>query len=424
MSTTHEQVLALDAADPLAGFRERFVIGTGPGDPVAYLDGNSLGRLPKATAERLRHVVEQQWGSRLIRGWTETWVPLPEQVGDLVGQTVLGAAPGQVVVADSTTVNIAKVLHAAAGLRSDRQVLVAARADFPTDRYLVEAVARQRGMSVRWVEASAGTAADAPADPPVDTALAAVLDRDVAAVLLSHVDYRTARIADMPGLTGRIQDVGALAVWDLSHSAGSVPVALDAHGVDLAVGCTYKYLNGGPGAPAFLYVADRHHAELEQPLPGWFGAADVFSMAADYVPAPGIRRMLSGTPSVLGLFAVEEGVRLVAEAGMDAIRRKGIALTRLLIGLVDEQLAAYGVEVASPRDPDQRGAHVVLRHHQARRLNDELTESGVIGDFRNPDLWRLGLSPLTTSYAEVWHAVQAARDWFERDHEHAREVAS
>jgi kynureninase len=420
MTTTLDEVLALDAADPLAAFRDRFQIGTGPDDPVAYLDGNSLGRLPTATVERLRQVVEHQWGSRLIRGWTETWVPLPEQVGDLVGEAVLGAASGQVVVADSTTVNIAKVLHAAAGLRPGRSVLVAARADFPTDRYLVEAVARQRGMSVRWVEASADQAVDG-AD---DEALAAVLDQDVAAVLLSHVDYRTARIADVPGLTGRIQDVGALALWDLSHAAGSVPVALDADGVDLAVGCTYKYLNGGPGAPAFLYVADRHHAELEQPVPGWFGAADVFSMAADYVPAPGIRRMLSGTPSVLGLFAVEEGVRLVAEAGIDAIRSKGIALTQCLIDLADEQLATYGVEVASPRDPDHRGAHVVLRHPDARRLNDDLTKAGVIGDFRNPDLWRLGLSPLTTSYAEIWRAVQAARDWFELDHGRVREVAS
>jgi len=271
-------------------------------------------------------------------------------------------------------------------------------------------------MSVRWV--------DAAADSAIDTALAAVLDVDVAAVLLSHVDYRTARVADVAGLTARIHDVGALAVWDLSHAAGSVPVALDADCVDLAVGCTYKYLNGGPGAPAFVYVAARHHAELDQPVPGWFGAADVFAMAAEFVPAPGIRRMLSGTPSVLGLVAVEEGVRLVAEAGMEAIRRKGMALTRLLIDLADDRLAEYGVEVASPRDPEERGAHVILRHPRARRLNDELTEAGVIGDFRNPDLWRLGLSPLTTSYAEVWRAVEAARAWFEEEHRREREVAS
>jgi kynureninase len=269
-------------------------------------------------------------------------------------------------------------------------------------------------MQVRWAGAADGARVGAALDP--------LLDSDVAAVLLSHVDYRTARIADLPGTTARIHAVGALAVWDLSHAAGSVPLALDADDVDLAVGCTYKYLNGGPGAPAFLYAAARHHAALEQPVPGWFGADDVFSMGAEYVPAAGIRRMLSGTPPVLGLVAVDEGVRMVAEAGIEAIRSKGIALTRFLIALADERLAPYGVEVASPRDQAVRGAHVALRHPAARRLNDELSRAGVVGDFRNPDLWRLGLSPLTTSYTEVWHAMQAARDWLEQ--EQAQGVAS
>ena len=394
---TRADVAALDAADELAGFRDRFVIGTGADDPVAYLDGNSLGRLPKATVERLRHLVEHQWGSRLIRSWDEGWVPLPEQVGDLIGSAVLGAASGQVVVADSTSVNIAKVLHAAASLRPGRRALVAADGDFPTDRYLVDAVATQRGLQVRWV------------DGP--TSVATVLDDDVAALLLSHVDYRTAEIADLAGLTRVAHDVGALAVWDLSHSAGSVPLALDADGVDLAVGCTYKYLNGGPGAPAYIYAARRHHDDLAQPVPGWFGADDVFAMGPAYVPAPGIRRMLSGTPAVLGVAAVEEGVRLVAEAGIDRVRAKAVALTETLVALADGWLAPYGAEVASPRDPARRGAHVVLRHPDARRLNDELAERGVVGDFRNPDLWRLGLSPLTTSFTEVWHAMDAAREW-------------
>ncbi len=238
-----------------------------------------------------------------------------------------------------------------------------------------------------------------------------MLDDDVAALLLSHVDYRTAEIADLAGLTRVAHDVGALAVWDLSHSAGSVPLALDADGVDLAVGCTYKYLNGGPGAPAYVYAARRHHDDLTQPVPGWFGADDVFAMGPAYVPAPGIRRMLSGTPAVLGVAAVEEGVRLVAEAGIDRIRAKAVALTETLVALADGWLAPYGAEVASPRDPGRRGAHVVLRHPDARRLNDELAERGVVGDFRNPDLWRLGLSPLTTSFTEVWHAMDAAREW-------------
>jgi kynureninase len=410
---TLDNALKLDASDPLAAFRHRFVIGTGPGDPTAYLDGNSLGRLPRATVERLRRVVEQEWGSRLIRSWTDAWTGLPEQVGDLIGRTVIGAAPGQVVVADSTSVNIAKVLHAAAALRPGRQAFVAARTDFPTDRYLVEGVAAQRGMVVRWLD----SAADLEGAPDSEPAASAdgMLDGDVAAVLLSHVDYRSARIADLAGITARVHAVGGLAVWDLSHSAGSMPIDVDEVGVDLAVGCTYKYLNGGPGSPAFLYAASRHHDTLEQPAPGWFGAEDVFSMSADYVPAPGIRRMLSGTPSVLGLVAVEEGVRLVAEAGIDAIRGKGIALTQLLIALADDRLAPYGVEVASPRDPHERGAHVVLRHPEARRINDELSETGVVGDFRNPDLWRLGLSPLTTSYAEVWHAVDVVQAWLDKE---------
>jgi kynureninase len=395
---TLDDVRAMDAADPLATFRDRFVVGDGADDPVAYLDGNSLGRLPKATVERLREVVEREWGSRLIRSWTDGWLDLPERVGDLVGSAVLGAAPGQVVVADSTTVNIAKAVHAATTLRPDRRVLVADPADFPTDRYLVESVADQRGLKVAWLADGVGR-------------LDAALSDETAAVLLSAVDYRTASIADVPAITASVHAAGAVMVWDLSHAAGSVPLSLDADEVDLAVGCTYKYLNAGPGAPAYLYAASRHHERLDNALPGWIGADDVFAMADRYVPAPGIRRMLSGTPHVLGLVAVEEGVRLVGEAGIEAIRAKGIALTELLVALADDWLASYGVEVASPRDPERRGAHVVLRHPDACRIDLELAARGVIGDYRNPDLWRLGLSPLTTSYEEVWLAMDATRDW-------------
>lgn len=397
---TVDDVRELDATDPLARFRDRFVIGAGPEDAVAYLDGNSLGRLPRATVDRLRDVVERQWGSRLIRGWTDGdgWLGLPERVGDLLGSAALGAAPGQVVVADSTTVNIAKALHAAAGLRADRRTLVGDPADFPTDRYLIEAVAAQRGMTLDWLPGGSGS-------------LGEVLDGDSAAVLLSAVDYRSAEVADQAAITRQVHAAGAVVVWDQSHAAGAVPVRLDADEVDLAVGCTYKYLNAGPGAPAYLYAASRHHDALQNVLPGWIGADDVFAMADVYVPAPGVRRLLSGTPHVLGLVAVEEGARLVAEAGIEAIHAKGQRLTGLLIDLADAWLAPYGVEVASPRDPARRGDHVVLRHPEARRLNDELAERGVIGDFRNPDLWRLGLSPLTTSFQEVQHAMQAARDW-------------
>lgn len=400
---TLDDVRAKDAADPLRDFRDRFVIGNGSDDPVAYLDGNSLGRLPKVTAERLREVVEREWGSRLIRSWNDGWLDLPERVGDLVGSAVLGAAPGQVVVADSTTVNIAKAVHAAASLRPDRRVLVADPADFPTDRYLVESVADQRGLKVAWIADGVGA---------LDVLLDRVVGDDAAAVLLSAVDYRTAAFTDVPAITAVVHDAGGVMVWDLSHAAGSVPLSLDADEVDLAVGCTYKYLNAGPGAPAYLYAASRHHEQLDNALPGWIGADDVFAMADRYVPAPGIRRMLSGSPYVLGLVAVEEGVRLVAEAGIEQIRAKGIALSELLVALADEWLASYGVEVASPRDPGRRGAHVVLRHPDAHRIDHELAARGVIGDYRNPDLWRLGLSPLTTSYEEVWLAMQATREWF------------
>ena len=394
---------ALDADDPLAGFRERFVIGADTGDVVAYLDGNSLGRLPRSTVERLRLLVEHEWGSQLIRSWDVAWASLPGRVGDLIGAAALGAAPGQVVVADSTSVCLFKALHAAAGLRPARTVLVASDADFPTDRYVVEAVAAQRGLQMRWVSPVPGVGV-------TPDLLAPALAGDVAAVALSHVDYRTAQVADLAAITRLAHDAGAVAVWDLSHSAGSVPVGLDDAEVDLAVGCTYKYLNGGPGAPAFLYAADRHHAGLSQPVPGWFGAEDVFAMAPAYKPAAGIERMLSGTPPVLGLVAVEEGVRLVAEAGIDAIRTKGVALTELVVRLADCWLAPLGVEVASPRDPSERGAHVVLRHRDARRWCERLVAAGVVGDFRNPDLWRVGLSPLTTSYAEVWTAMDISRD--------------
>ncbi|MBA2508247.1 MAG: aminotransferase class V-fold PLP-dependent enzyme [Nocardioidaceae bacterium] len=399
---TREDAAGLDARDPLASYRDRFVCDSPSDGVLAYLDGNSLGRLPRTTVERLHEVVQHEWGGRLIRSWQETWLRLPRQVGDLIGSAVLGAAPGQVVVADSTSVCLFKALHAAAGLRPGRTVLVAADTDFPTDRYVLQAVAEQRGMAVRWLAPDP----DGGVDPGV---LEPALGDDVAVVALSHVDYRSAYVADLVTVTAMTHAAGAVTVWDLSHSAGSVPVGLDAATVDLAVGCTYKYLNGGPGAPAYLYAATRHHGDLKQPVPGWFGAADVFAMAADFTPATGIEQMLSGTPSVLGLIAVREGVRLVADAGMVAIAAKATGLTELAIALADAWLGPLGVTLVSPRDPVLRGAHLVLRHPEARRWSDQLAADGVIGDFRNPDLWRIGLSPLSTSYFEVWTAMDTAR---------------
>ena len=386
----------LDAADPLASFRDRFVIEP---DLVAYLDGNSLGRLPTATADRLASFVTDEWGGRLIRGWSEGWVELPATVGDELGNALLGAAPGQTVLADSTSVNIYKLLHAAASVRPDRTELVIDATSFPTDRYLVESVAAARDLRVRWIEPTL-------VENVTPELLATVLGDQTAAVLLGHVDYRSATLLDLPALTAQIHDAGAVVIWDLCHSAGAVPIALDDSGVDFAVGCTYKYLNAGPGAPAFMYVAERHLAVATQPIAGWWSAADMFAMADRYDASATITRMLSGTPPIGGIIAVQEGVRLIAEAGIDAIRTKSVALTTYLIELLDDA----GFEVATPRDPDLRGSHVTVRHPDARAITARLIKREVIPDYREPDFIRLGLSPLTTSFAEVDAAVAVLVD--------------
>jgi kynureninase len=386
----------LDAEDPLAAFRDRFVVDA---DPVAYLDGNSLGRAPRATLERLERLYREEWATGLIRSW-EQWVDLPTQVGDRLGAAVLGAAPGQTVVADSTSVLLFKALHAAAALRPGRDEVVVAAGDFPTDRYLAVEVARARGMEVRRLPG-----ADVPVEPLSADQVAAAVGPRTAVVLLSHVDYRSAALADLAAVTAAVHEAGAVVVWDLSHSAGVVPLALDEAGVDLAVGCTYKYLCAGPGSPAYLYAAARHHDRLVNAVPGWFGADDVFAMAADHAPAAGIRRMLSGTPVVPGLVAVDEGVRLVAQAGVEAIRAKSLLLTRFVVARAEADLAPLGWRVASPPDPDRRGSHVVLAGPDAADLVRAATARGVVTDFRNPDLVRLGLSPLTTSFAELDRAM-------------------
>ncbi|SFW75961.1 kynureninase [Amycolatopsis australiensis] len=393
--TTLQEAERLDAGDELAGFRDRFVPITDPG-VVAYLDGNSLGRPLRATAERLREVVAEQWGARLIRSWDERWLALPERIGDELGRVALGAAPGQTIVADSTSVCLYKVLRAAVALRPGRDEIVTDTANFPTDRFLVESVAAELGKTVRWLD----TVAD----------VGAVTGDRTAAVVLSHVDYRSAEIADLPGITRLVQERGGLAIWDLCHSVGALPVELDAAGADFAVGCTYKFLNAGPGAPAFLYVNARHHAEFGQPITGWMGAADTFAMAEHYVPAPGIRRALSGTPPVLGMVGVQEGVALLAEAGIERVRAKAVALGRWVIDLADAWLVPLGFTVASPREDDRRGGHVTLRHPDAERLSRLLIENGVLIDFRRPDGIRVGLSPLTTGFAEVRAAMARIRE--------------
>ncbi|QGG41927.1 kynureninase [Aeromicrobium yanjiei] len=383
MATPHD----LDATDPLNGFRDRFVIDD---DLVAYLDGNSLGRLPKATQERLAAFVREEWGGRLIRGWTESWVDLPVTVGDELGAALLGAAAGQTVIADSTSVNLYKLLHAAAGVRPGRDEIVIDATNFPTDRYLVESVARARGMTVRWVTPDL-------VDNVTVEVLRPALGERTAVVLLSHVDYRSGTLLDLASLTAEVHAAGGVVIWDLCHSAGVVEIELDALEVDFAVGCTYKYVNAGPGAPAFAYVAERHLAAAEQPIAGWWSAADLFAMSDTYESSPTIRRLLSGTPPVAGILAVQQGVRLIAEAGVEQIRAKSEALTAYAIELLDEA----GLEIVTPREPALRGSHVTVRHPDARRLAEEMVERGVVPDFREPDLIRLGLSPLTTSFAEA-----------------------
>jgi kynureninase len=393
-SLDRDDAVARDRADPLAHFRERFLIA----DPdLVYLDGNSLGRLPRATQQRLARVVGVEWGERLLRGWWEEWLELPVRAGDLVGG-LIGAAPGQVVVADSTTVCLYKLASAALDHRTGRTEIVVARDEFPTDRYVLESLATSRGLELRWSDGD-------PVDGPSLDELGALVGPRTALVVLSHVNYRSAAVMPLAEVTALVHDAGALMLWDLCHSAGALPVGLDAAGADLAVGCTYKYLNGGPGAPAFLYVRRELQDELRQPVWGWFGRRDQFLMEQGFVPAEGIVAWLSGSPNVLGLSAVEEGARLAAEATIPAIAAKGRALTEYALELHDERLAPLGFTVGSPRDPARRGAHLSIRRADASALCEALAANGVITDFRMPDTIRLGCSPLTTSFAEVWDGI-------------------
>jgi kynureninase len=386
--------------DPLEAYRDRFV---GAGTDLVYFDGNSLGRPLKVTADRLRDFVVEEWGGRLIRGWDERWFDLPLTLGDDIGRVCLGAGPGQVAVADSTTVLLYKLMRAAVAARPGRTEIVIDRDNFPTDRYVADGVARECGLTLRWVEVdrSAGLTAELVAD--------AVSER-TALVVASHVAYRSAWLADMPAITRVAHDAGALVLWDECHSAGSVPVRLDEAGVDLAVGCTYKYLNGGPGSPAWVYVAERHLDSMTQPIQGWMGNVDPFLMGPTYTPTAGIRRFISGTPAVVGMLAVADMVALVDEVGIDAVRAKSVGLTEHAIALADEQLAEHGVTVASPRSADQRGGHVTLHHPDMARVVAALWERDVIPDYRDPGGLRVGLSPLSTSYDEVDRGIAAVRE--------------
>jgi kynureninase len=399
---TRSSAEARDEADPLAGFRARFA-GTGDDGPdrLLYLDGNSLGRMPVATPAALSRVVEEQWATGLIGSWA-TWIGEATRVGDLLADGVLGAGPGEVLVGDSTSVNLYKLLMAAVDARPGRDVLLCTADDFPTDRYIVAGVAEARGLTVREIPADI----DDGLDPAV---LSGALDDRVAVVVLSHVAYRSGALADLPAVTRLAHEAGALVLWDLSHSGGAVPVELSAAGADLAVGCTYKYLNAGPGAPAFLYVRRDLQEELRSPIRGWFGHRDQFAMGPAYEPARGIERFGVGTPPVLATAAVEVGARLVAEAGVARLADKGRALTDLTVALADAWLRPHGVALASPRDARRRGSHVTFAHPQAWQLTQALIDRGVVPDFRTPDRVRLGPAPLYTRFVDVWDAMDRFR---------------
>ena len=381
--------MSLDEADPLAGYRERFADSPGV---LAYLDGNSLGRPLKASVERVENFLREQWGGRLIRGWDDGWLELPATVGDELGRVALGAASGQVVIGDSTTVLIYKLVRAALDARPGRTEIVIDRDNFPTDRYVVEGIAADRGLTIRWIEV------DAAAGVTPELAAAAITGNTALAVF-SHVAYRSGYIADVPAITAIARDAGALVLWDLCHSVGVIPTALDDWGVDLAVGCTYKYLNGGPGSPAFAYVRSEAQERLRQPIQGWLGSAHPFEMGQGYEPAEGIRRFLSGTPPVIGMLAMRDMIALIDEVGIGAVRAKSVAITEHAIALADELLPT--VVLSSPRDPALRGSHITLDHPAFESLMPQLRSRGVIPDFRRPTGIRLGMSPLSTSFAEV-----------------------
>ncbi|TWB34096.1 kynureninase [Nitrospirillum pindoramense] len=401
MAWTRDAMLALDARDPVAASRDAFDLPPG----VIYLDGNSLGALPRATRARLAQVVDREWGVDLIRSWNSAdWITLPTRVGDLIAP-LIGADAGEVIAADSTSANLFKLAAGAVTMQrrqnagQGRRVILSEPGNFPTDLYVMQGLADLLGdVELRTVPAEG---------------LADALTPDVALLLLTHVHYKTGRVHDMAALTAKAHAVGALALWDLSHSAGALAVDLNGCGADLAVGCGYKYLNGGPGAPAFLFVARRHQDALHPPLSGWMGHAAPFAFGDDYQPAPGILRHLCGTPPVIGLSALEEGVKVMAGADRDALFAKSRRLGDLFLELVDQRLGAHGFQVLCPRDSARRGSQVSLGHDQGYAIVQALIERGVIGDFRAPEVLRFGFAPLYIRYVDIWDAVDHLADIME-----------
>ncbi|WP_031364935.1 kynureninase [Caballeronia sordidicola] len=384
---------ALDRADPLHSFRADFDLPEG----VIYLDGNSLGALPRATAERMHTVVTQEWGHDLIRSWNaHNWIDAPTRVGDKIAQ-LIGAGPGEVVVADSTSVNLFKVLSAALQINQGRSVILSEPGNFPNDLYIAQGLQALSGgrVELRIVERER---------------LAESIDEDVAVLMLTHVHYKTAAMHDMSALTGLAHSRGALAVWDLSHSAGAVHVDLEAAQADFAVGCGYKYLNGGPGSPAYLYVARRHQASAVSPIAGWLGHKQSFEFVDEYQPAAGIERYLAGAHPILGICALEVGVDLMLRAAPATLYAKSKQLCTLFAELAQQRCGIYGVESVLAADSTSRGSHVSLRHPHAYSIMQALIARGVIGDFRAPDILRFGLTPLYVGFRDVWDAVDILAD--------------
>lgn len=387
------QALDLDAADPLAALRDRFVLPAG----TIYLDGNSLGPLPAAAAGRVPSVLADEWGADLIASWNRhDWIGLPGRVAALLAP-LIGARPEEVTVGDSTSVNLFKLLGAALALRPDRGVILSEEENFPTDLYVAQGLARLLGEGVELRIL-----------PRAE--LARALDRRVAVLMLTHVDFRSGFMHDMDVWTRAAHEAGAVMLWDLAHSAGAVPVDLAGCRADLAVGCGYKYLNGGPGAPAFAWIAERHHDRAASPLQGWMGHAEPFAFDLDYRPADGAARLAVGTPPILSLAALECGVASLAGVPMAELRAKSVALTELFIHLVEGHCAGFGLELASPRQPERRGSQVSFHHPEGYAVMQALIHRGVVGDFRAPDLMRFGFAPAYIRFVDVWDAVGILRE--------------
>ncbi|KQV02752.1 kynureninase [Microbacterium sp. Root322] len=389
---------ALDENDPLAPMRERFVLP----DDVIYLDGNSLGALPRHTAAHLQRVIAEEWGTGLIRSWNDAgWFAKPRTIGDRIAP-LIGAHAGEVVLGDSTSASLFQAVVAAIRLRPGRRVIIAERGNFPTDLYMLEAVQELLGggtpLERRLISDDGPTLDD-------------VLDDHVAVVVLTQVDYRTGRMHDIAEVTRKVHAAGALVVWDLCHSAGAVPIDLNAADADFAVGCTYKYLNGGPGSPSFIWAASRHHDAARPALTGWHGHARPFDFTVEYAPAPGIERFRVGTPQLLSVAGLEASLDIWDDVDMELLREKSLRLTELFMSLVDTRLTPrWGIEPVTPRESARRGSQVSLRHEDGYAVMQALIERGVIGDFRAPDLIRFGFTPLYTSYSDVWDAVDALED--------------